>query len=206
MKYFLLSLSAIVLLAACQKTPKNDVTRENILRNGKWKIASGSLVAKLQSGKDTTLNFPPMIPTCNQDDYLVFDSLYTGAVYGGATKCSPSEPDYIRFSWQLLNNGNTIVFNNPLNLLYKEYMSLELPKLDTISMNPFVTQVVYPATYFVVPYDTTTITATISSFSTSSFTLNYNIPSIYFDTTGNNTYSPVLRLDTINYTVTYNSF
>jgi hypothetical protein len=162
------------------------------------------------------MNLISMLPACNQDDYLTFDSVYTGAVYSGSVKCSPSDPDYISFLWQLQNNGNTLTLTNALNLFYQEHAFINPPHLDTVSTNPLafdtlnhsplILDTVYPATYALSAFDTAAISATITNFSTGSFTINYSILSSYLDTTVSHAYLPVVRPDTVSYTITYNSF
>jgi hypothetical protein len=206
MKYFLLSLSAIIFFTACQKTPKDTVSKENTLRSSKWKISSGTLTVKLPSGKDTSLSYLGLLPSCNQDDYLVFDSIYSGAVYGGSVKCSPSEPDYVRFTWQLLNNATVLSINNAVGLFYKEHMTINPPVADTVRPNPLIVDTLYNASYTVSPFDTAVINGALTNFTTNSFTISYSIPSTYLDTTEYHAYNPVLTSDTVNYSITYTSF
>lgn len=206
MKYFLLSLSAIIMLAACQKTPKATVSKENTLRANRWKISSGTLTVKLPSGKDTTIPYVGLLPTCNQDDYLVFDSLDYGAVNSGSIKCSPSEPAEISFTWQLLNNNTILSINNAKNFFYASGMTMSPPTPDTISVNPFKVDTVYKLDYFVGPFDTSAVNATVSNFTDNSFTLTYGIPSEYVDTTLHHAYQPTVLPDTVIYNITYTSF
>src|ERR1035438_5677028 len=118
MRYFFLSVSALLLFAACSKNPTMTATTQNILRTGKWQLSSGTVAVRKPNGLDTTLNYLLFIPTCYKDDYLVFDSLNYGQRYTGTNTCSPADPAYYTFSWQLQNNNTTINLYNGFNYIY----------------------------------------------------------------------------------------
>lgn len=136
MRYFLLTLSVILFFAACNKKPKVDASIENMLRNGKWKLSSATVRVKKPNGKDTTLDYLKFIPDCYKDDYLVFDSLHYGRRYTGANTCSPADPEYFTFNWQLKGNNNLMDLYNGFNYIYGIVDTVQLYGLDTQSTAP----------------------------------------------------------------------
>jgi hypothetical protein len=111
MKYCLLTLSLLFVLASCNKPGNSTPDRENMLRQGKWKMTDMA---------HTYLLFKPGVPPvdtvvhdtlkeCDRDDYLVFGPGFNGTINSGATKCIPNaEPDQINFRWQPNNNDTGI--------------------------------------------------------------------------------------------------
>jgi hypothetical protein len=220
MRYFLLGLSALVIFAAScnKKAPQATNTNENILRSGRWKVSGGSVTYKLPSGKDTDIRALNNLATCNQDDYLVFDSLFNAVIYSGGTKCNAASPDSVRFTWSLTNGGNGINFYHPDGLVYLLQDSLKQYYIDTISTNPVVLDTIswlplvldsiYPVQYTnPTIVDTSVIAATFTNFSSSAFTINYGVLSYYWDTTLNHRFgTPVLTRDTVRFSVQYTKF
>lgn len=115
MKYLILSLSVVLLLAAACTKVNTPVTQQDWLRVGKWKVATAKVHNKSKSlnidttYSDTTLYQPN---TCNADNYLVFGANYGGTVHTGSNKCYASEPDTSNFYWELVNNGNNMNIYN----------------------------------------------------------------------------------------------
>lgn len=137
MRYLYLALSSLLLLAACNKTPTAQNTKENMLRAGKWKLTGGTLTFRLPSGKDTTVQYLNYVPDCYKDDYVVFDSLYFGKRYLGTT-CTAADPAYYEFSWRLTDNGTKIDLYNGFNNLFAVNDAIQPWQPDTTQYNPFV--------------------------------------------------------------------
>jgi hypothetical protein len=213
-KYLILILPVLLIYAACGKKPGTSIqTRENMLRKGKWKMSSGTLTMKLPSGADTVLNYMNWIPSCRQDDYLVFDSGFVGAIFSGGTKCNASDPDSISFVWQLTNNQNYINLYNGFDFFYGAFESINPYRFDTLQQSPtlvldtlhgildtalgYTRTVPVLDTIWTLRFDTLPLPATsiynamITSFSQSSFTITYSLTlppyTEYPDSTGHHT-------------------
>ena len=161
MKYLLLSLATVFLLASCSK-PSDTKSREDMLRNGKWRVSGGTEKYKNINGHDTTVSILSMLQDCQKDNYMVFGQNYTGYANYGSNKCSPSEPDQTTFNWYLDDSKNNITFTNADALFGKTTLSTNF--ID-FSEGSFTLKY-----YFVVHIDptntddTTTITETFSKF------------------------------------------
>ncbi|MGN6566997.1 MAG: hypothetical protein ACTHJ0_03540 [Flavipsychrobacter sp.] len=105
MKYILLSLSLLLVMASCQKSSDPSPSKEDYLRNGRWEISKLTVTYKMTypvTADSTTLATPT---ACHADDFLTFGPGYNGGINSGSNKCSPSDPDVIPFTWETLNNG-----------------------------------------------------------------------------------------------------
>ena len=141
MRYFLLSfltLLVIFFFATCNKKPTVNASMENTLRTGKWKLSSATVAVRKPNGKDTTLDYLKFIPDCYKDDYLVFDSMNYGRRYTGSNKCSPADPEYFPFVWDLKYNNTIIDLYNGFNYIYGIVDTIQPFYNDTITMNPFL--------------------------------------------------------------------
>jgi hypothetical protein len=137
MKHFILSLSVLLLLiVACSKKPTSTTTQENTLRGARWKVSGGTFTMKAPNGIDTSIPYTGIIPTCHQNDYLVFDSAYSGAIYSGSNKCIASEADSIRFNWNITNNGKNINFYNVFNFVFADSEMILPYRFDTAFYTP----------------------------------------------------------------------
>jgi hypothetical protein len=241
MKYFYLALSAIVFFASCNKKPDPSPSSEDILRKGNWRLASGKLTVNKPNGMDTTLNYMNFIPECYKDDYIRFDSLNYGRRYFGATACSPADPTFVSFIWQLKGNGNVVDLLSGFNNLYAVVDTIQPYHFDTLQKDPLVLDTILGVldtlpgqTKILIVLDTvrelrfsgiplgTSIAGTpiggfdiynaeITNFSQASFTLNFSIRSLYPDSTNYhaglpNNELPIMRPDTIHYSLIYNNF
>jgi hypothetical protein len=236
-KFLLVALSVVLVFSACQRTPKPQTpSRADIMRIGKWKLSSGTLTIKLPSGKDTVMNYLNFITPCHLDDYIVFDSQMHGEVYSGSDKCNPVDPDYIPFVWQLVDNDNALDLYNGFNSIYGIQDSISPYSFDTLFNNPsgtpplvldtvhgyfdtlagYTRVIVILDTMWVLHVDTLALgntniyNAQISNFSSTAFTLNFNLVSRYLDTTNGHEglphSMPVWRADTFRYVANYTNF
>lgn len=206
-KYFLLTLAVVATIAACNKKPEVKAGRQDMLRSGKWSIASGTVVIKLPNGKDTTLNYLDYLPVCRRDDYMKFMTGIDGAIFTSGNKCSAADPDSTHFSWQFTNNETVLSMYNGFDFIYgiKQYI---MPfRFDTLQQNPYLildtiyghydtphlSPIIVLDTIWEVRYDSVNLkynnlyNAKVVDFSESSFTLNFSVYSTYPDTTGYHT-------------------
>lgn len=208
-----------------------------MMRKGKWKVTSGTLTLRKPNGIDTTLNYMNWIPVCHRDDYVQFDSLSIGYIFAGGMKCDPSNADSTAFQWKLENGETTLSLYNGFSNTFGVKESILIPfYFDTLSKSPFVLDTLVGAvaaaaqtppgpivldTLWKLHFDSAAIqhldiySATISSFSETSFTINYAAISTYPDSTGHHTgfdaanggidKDPIIRPDTFHYSVTYSN-
>ena len=108
MKYLLLTTIIIAAFASCS-TVESPITREDELREGKWKRTAGTEKWDPAIGVDTLIRSYDALPDCKKDDYLVFRTNFDGSQFN-ADKCDFSEPDEISFRWELVENGSKINF------------------------------------------------------------------------------------------------
>ena len=231
-KVFYFVVLATLLYACKQSAPTATPSVADILRTGRWKVASGTVTLKKPNGLDTTLNYMPFIPPCHTDDYIKFDSLNTGATFPGAVSCFASEPDSISFQYRLYNNDQNIDILNVFNFFYTVVETIQLPyffdtlstsplRLDTLADSPLVVL----DTTWLVKFDSAYVVgngavyggvniydAAFSNFSQAGFTLTFNFYGTYPDSTGgheggppNNT-PPIMRPDTLKFILNYVNF
>ena len=227
MKYFFLALSVMLLWSSCAKNPTINYSRESMLRSGKWHISSGTLSVRKPNGVDTVLDYTHWIPYCHRDDYVIFDSLNIGYVYPGTILCNPSD-DSVEFQWSMNAGQTTLSLYNGFSNTFGVVESVVNPYYtDTFSKSPLVLDTIVGAvaaaatgTSIVIDsiwnlhFDSSSIAqlniynATISSFSSDAFTINFAAISTYPDSTDHHTgpptdASPIIRADTFHYSVTY---
>jgi len=111
MRYLLAIASLFIVFTSCNKSLEQSATREDELRDGKWKMVAGTQKWDPALGKDTTVYYYDSLPTCKKDDYLVFGPIQDGQQYAGE-KCDLSEADAVDFKWYLEDNGKKINFYN----------------------------------------------------------------------------------------------
>ena len=206
MKYFLLALSIVVVIASCNKPPTTSPSRESLLRVGKWHVTAGTLTLRKPNGIDTTLNYLNWIPVCHRDDYIKFDSLNRGYVIPGSDLCNAGDEDSVGFSWKLENGETTMSLYNGFSNTFGVKESILLPYFfDTLSTGPVVVDTFLSAiegalmsppspgivdSFWKLHFDSSAIqrldiyTATITNFSSTAFTINFAAISTYPDSTG----------------------
>jgi hypothetical protein len=213
MKNILLTLSVITLLASCTTNPVPPVTRESELRAGSWKLASGTLTVNLPNGKDTVLDYMKFVPDCLKDDIMRFDSAKLGRRLSGSVTCNPGDPDWVPFKWQFVENEKYIDLYNGFNVLYGVVETVEPYTLtdagDTVRKLLFTAVPVPPSPTSPTSSGFDISRAYISSFSGSSFTINFPVISTYPDTTnfhgGDPSAPPIIRPDTFQYKLTFSN-
>lgn len=111
MKYCLLLMAAILAFTSCEKLEVPE-SREDMLRQGKWRLTAASVRYKDPiTGGDSTQNGLPL-EGCDVDNFIVFRENFLGAVNYGANKCAQQAADEVPFNWQLTDNGNKINIYN----------------------------------------------------------------------------------------------
>jgi hypothetical protein len=136
MRYFLLALSMIVVLAACNQEPTVTPNRENLMRAKRWKITDGTITVKTPGGKDTLLKYLDYIDTCYVDNYIKFDSNHFGRLMMGDIKCNLADPDSRNFTWRLWNNDKYIDLYDGFNTIFAVTTTIEPYHFDTLEQSP----------------------------------------------------------------------
>jgi hypothetical protein len=108
MRYLLFTAFFIAGFASCS-TVESPTTREDELREGKWKRIAGTEKWNPAIGLDTLKYTFDSLHKCKKDDYLVFRTNFDGSQFN-ADKCDFSEPDEVSFRWELAENGGKIHF------------------------------------------------------------------------------------------------
>lgn len=232
MRYFLLALSVVVILASCGKDPVVTANRENILRSKKWKLTGGTITIKLPSGKDTVLQYANFLPDCYKDDYLTFDSARKGTIFTGGVTCNAADPASHGFVWQLSNNETVIDLYDGFNNIFGINDTIQPYHFDTLSQFPLVLDTLVKTIDTIPGFLKTFIVldtirelrltastlgkfdiykADIKDFTSSSFTLYFTAKSYSPDSTGYhaglpNNMEPIYREDTFKYALKYTSF
>ena len=201
MKRFLFGFIAMAVIAgSCTKTPKVPLGTDGMLRTGKWKIGKSLVTMRMPNGQKATVDYGTHRSACLVDNYLKFDSLNRGSVHNNGASCSNADADSIAFIWTLKNNDQNI----DLLGLYTVVDSV----IETVVLNS--TGTAYEAQYSTGPsYISNLRNATITGFSQSSFTLEYDFKGKYPDTTaakGGSPAAPIILDDTFRIHITYNNF
>lgn len=171
MRYSLTILSAILLLASCTKIdPDANPSREETMRDGRWKMQSGTVRYKffdiLRGRVDSSANME--IKECRNDDELIFREKNEGAHIPGEVTCSINETAEVEFRWGLSRNDSSIFiydakeyfgsdinaefiefYNDKFGIRYSEYIDV-LTKTDTATGTPneYVRDTVITTMYF----------------------------------------------------------
>jgi len=232
MRYFFLTLSVILVFAACSPTPTVTPNRENIMRSKNWKLSGGTITVTLPNGKDTVLQYGNYVPDCYKDDYLSFDSMRRGVVHTGGVSCNAADPASRTFTWQLRNNETSVDLYDGFNTIFGAGITIEPYHFDTLQQSPlvldslvrtidttpgFLKQFIvldtirelrftsYPMPYYDI------YGASITDFSAGSFKVHFSLKTVRPDSTlwhagAPNNFPPIVRPDTVHYSLTYSSF
>jgi hypothetical protein len=162
MKYFLLAALVLLGFSACDKA-ENPPTREDELRQGKWKKVAGTIRKDPAIGPDVTTNYFEELAPCKKDDYIIFRTNFDASQFSG-DKCDLSEPDEIPFRWELYNNGNGINFWNA-NQTFFDQAAVSAPFLSYTSERFTIRYTEYPRNETdTLQRDTVTYTHTFGKF------------------------------------------
>ena len=210
-KYFILTLSlAVILFSACSKkaTP-STASHMDMLRKGKWRVSGGTLTVKLPDGRDTVLDYMKWIPVCHRDDYFVFNTPTTGAVFNGGMTCTPGDPDSISLNWKFIDNDKYLSLYNSFHLYYAVRESIMPFEFDTLQWTPnlvldtihgvldtaegYTRTVIVLDTIWKLHFDTASVVNTdifnapITNFTQNSFNLYFTLLSQFPDSTNHQT-------------------
>ena len=115
LKYLSLIACALIIFSACKKAD-TPASRQDELRNGKWRNSGGTVRLDWYGFNDTTHTYNKYLgligDTCKADDYLVFRENFDGEQYGNTMKCSNADPEFVQFRWQLFEDDKGIYFLN----------------------------------------------------------------------------------------------
>lgn len=108
MRYSLLVLS-VLLVVSCTKKGEETKSRQEILRESKWSLDTGSRHDILRKDGVTVLvdvnQVSPIVKAdCAYDDVLVFREGHQGAHIPGEWTCSINETAELEFRWGIIGN------------------------------------------------------------------------------------------------------
>lgn len=102
----------LVFFTSCEKAT-TPTTREDELRDGRWKLSNVTLKIDPFIGNDTMIQvYDSVYKKCEKDNYIVFMTNRQATQNNHLEKCGAGEPDEIPFTWELYNNGEGINFWN----------------------------------------------------------------------------------------------
>lgn len=109
MKYYILLLSALLIIIASCKKVEEPKYKEDSLRQGKWRVAH--VVKKTRLTDNTfyidTLKRTPSDAECKADDYIEFKTANNGVLKTGEKKCQ-AEIDEIPIRWGITDNDTKV--------------------------------------------------------------------------------------------------
>ncbi len=120
MKYCLLVLSTLLVIASCKKV-ETPLSKQEKMRASDWVIDTATITYLTSMGQDSftkgvwpektndkgELIYPR--PDCLKDDYFKFGANYSGTQVTGPNKCGDSETSEIEFSWSIYQ-GDTKMY------------------------------------------------------------------------------------------------
>jgi hypothetical protein len=212
MKYCIPFIASFILLVSCQKTPTAETSREDVLRSGKWMLSQGSVEYKVPYD---SLNAYTVWVNPNNDTsrymLLGYDTIYTHNYnFNGDTIVNimniidaTRKDDYFVFG----------VNNSGLNYLGKSRSSVAQP--DSIGFSWYLSNGGNNITFdnALNAFSINNVNATITNFSSTSFTIKYFVPFQYIKYPFG-VYAPPVQAyhdttwvnDTAFYNLTYNKF
>ncbi len=129
MRYSLLVLS-VLLVVSCTKKGEETKSRQEILRESKWALDTGSRHAIWKKdGFAVPIDVDQVTPIvkaeCALDDRLIFRDGYDGAHIPGEWTCSINETAELEFKWGLTDN-NTKMYIYDAKEFFKQDVNAEI--------------------------------------------------------------------------------
>lgn len=109
MKYTLLILSIVFVIAGCKKL-EVPATKEDMLRASEWQLDTGWVRTIIKADGDQNpasidKTDPYVKQECETDDKLIFRENHEGAHIPGEMTCSINETAEVQFSWGITDAG-----------------------------------------------------------------------------------------------------
>lgn len=130
MKYCLLFLSAIFIIASCKKT-EVPASKQDVLRGSggtTWRMDTATITYRLPAGNDTTTSAwgNQQRPTCKFDDFLIFRDGNIGALNTGDLKCPNGETQEIATKWGITDNDTKMYIYDAGDMFFGADVNAEL--------------------------------------------------------------------------------
>ncbi|HEX2684216.1 MAG TPA: hypothetical protein VHL77_09800 [Ferruginibacter sp.] len=110
MKPFTWAVLVAISFAACKKG-SGPKSKTELLTQSAWKFDNAALDVDRNGTPDSPVP-PGFLQACDTDNTITFSSNGTGVADEGATKCDPTGPQTVPFTWSFKDNEQTITFNN----------------------------------------------------------------------------------------------
>jgi len=101
-------LSFLVIAVSCKKSSPDkpaDKTKTELITQSTWKFDNAKV-----AGTDIS----SLLDDCDKDNTVTFSSNGSGIVDEGTSKCDPTDPQTVDFSWNFNNNETTLYASAPL--------------------------------------------------------------------------------------------
>ncbi|OGX82747.1 hypothetical protein [Hymenobacter coccineus] len=140
MKTCYLLLLATVALGSCKKDDSAPLRTELLIAKS-WRM-SADVTTDVASGKTTTTDVYARLPTCKQDDFLVFNADNSLITDEGLTKCSTTLPQALTGTWSL-NDDQTKLTSHAVS--YSSFILLaDVVELSPTTLRLRTTTSIYP--------------------------------------------------------------
>ena len=139
MKKVILALSICATIVSCQRQQENvvpiDVSKTVYLMNDAWQLKASTWKADITDTINGPVDQYTSLPSCQKDNYWIFNSPSVVTMYEGKTKCNINAPDSTVYGYTLTNNDNYLtIYNGPVgspnNTVYLEG-NMAYPSIDT---------------------------------------------------------------------------
>ncbi len=119
MKYLLITILGLTIFAACKKVETPD-SREEELRNGRWKRTDLKIKYDPYIGKDTLLPYyDSVMPACKKDNFIIFGLNHDATLNAGDVKCDNiPDPETLPFWWSLEENKTRMTLLNANDMFF----------------------------------------------------------------------------------------
>lgn len=109
MKY--LAICLLLVTAFSCKKGGGAKSKTQLITQSSWKFDNAALDVDRNGTPDSPVP-PGFLQSCDTDNTLTFKSDNTGVVDEGASKCDPTGPQTIAFTWAFKNGEQTITLSN----------------------------------------------------------------------------------------------
>src|SRR5688500_15126535 len=119
MRYLIITVFTLLIFAACKKV-ETPASREEEMRNGKWKRSNLKIKFDPAVGfKDTLIPYyDSVMLKCKKDDYIIFGTNRDATLNAGEICENAPEPESIPFYWSLEKNKTRITILNANEMFF----------------------------------------------------------------------------------------
>ncbi len=136
MRYLLITAFGLLVFAACKKVETPE-SREEQLRDGRWKRSDLKIKIDPYIGKDTLWTYyDSVMKGCLKDNFIIFGLNHDGTIHAGDIKCEDVlDPETSTFYWSLEENKTRITLLNA-NPMFFDSSTIDA-QIDAFSTSQF---------------------------------------------------------------------